>query len=129
MILAAGSIWFAYRGRRWLSRKSRLVWSWIRQHTLPGNSDQPSVAVYRRLESALQSAFDLRRLPQQTAWEFAGIAQRRLAQHSETQAWSDLPRQVADYYYRVRFGTELPSHAEIAQLEGRIQALLDAAHD
>jgi protein-glutamine gamma-glutamyltransferase len=81
------------------------------------------VAFYRRL-SELLAACGLQRPPAETPREFARRAATFLAgRDPEAGRLADIPAQVVDAYYRIRFGQhELPAEA-LGRLEARLDAL------
>ena len=71
-------------------------------------------AFYRRLESLL-GRLPVRRAPGQTAREMAAAAFVRLSRGSPHAEAAELPREIVEAYYRVRFGgAALDSHEQAA---------------
>ncbi len=82
-----------------------------------------SVVFYRRLAQLL-SEYGLERPPAETQHEFARRAAVFLAgSGSNTEPVADVPRQVAEAFYRVRFGHRELAPAELTLLEARLDAL------
>jgi hypothetical protein len=84
-------------------------------------------AFYRRLE-ALLARLSLKRAAGQTARELAAVAADRLDDRAPQAAVSELPAEIVDAYYRVRFGgAALDSH-EQAAIEHALAELTPAVH-
>jgi len=78
---------------------------------------------YRRLAQLL-GQWELERTPAETQGEFAVRAARFLAGHGPaTRAVADVPQQVVDAFYRVRFGHLELEPASLEELHGRLDAL------
>jgi transglutaminase-like putative cysteine protease len=88
-------------------RLVRAVWPLIKQirrlRPPPTRRRRAPVQFYRRLESAL-TRIGLRREATQTQRQFAGVAAQRLAESPHHAALADIPHQIVDAFYRVRFG-------------------------
>jgi transglutaminase-like putative cysteine protease len=80
------------------------------------------VEFYRRLERLLGSA-GLLRPSELTPREFAALAHARLAEQPATRGLALLPRQVAESFYRVRFGGRLLDSRETQAVEQALTAL------
>ena len=78
--------------------------SWLRGPRLDATSLSAGILFYRRLAQLL-AAYELDRNPSETQNEFAGRAHKFLTgKGSPTQPVADVPQQVVDAFYRVRFG-------------------------
>jgi protein-glutamine gamma-glutamyltransferase len=111
-----------------------IQWTWrrcVRWYRGPeGDSAAltPGVLFYRRLVQLL-GEFGLERPPAETQQEFARRARAFLAGHgSTTEAVADVPRQVVEAFYRVRFGQRDLAPGSLRDLEGRLDALEASLH-
>ena len=78
---------------------------------------------YRRL-ALLLGELELERTPAETQGEFAVRAAKFLTGHGPaTRAVADVPQQVVDAFYRVRFGHLELEPASLEELDGRLDAL------
>ena len=78
--------------------------SWLRGPRLDATSLSAGILFYRRLAQLL-AAYELDRNPSETQNEFAGRAHKFLTgKGSPTQPVADVPHEVVDAFYRVRFG-------------------------
>jgi transglutaminase-like putative cysteine protease len=118
LVLIGNGIFWLWR--RWTSR-------WNGSFGEPQSRRPVAPAFYRRLE-ALLAKLPLRRATGETARELADAAAIRLREGAlHTQA-AELPREIVEAYYRVRFGgTALDSH-EQAAIEHALAALTPAVH-
>ena len=109
----------------WLIRRLR---GGERRDAGPRQPRRPAIpAFYRRLESLL-AKLPLRRAAGETARELAAAAARRLSENARHGPHADLPREIVEAYYRVRFGgAALDSH-EQAAIEHALSALTPAVH-
>jgi hypothetical protein len=114
---------------------TRLLWSWGRRYWTSGRRKrQPVVEFYRRLEKIL-AKHGIERDEGQTPSEFAvdagaKLSSRLTGQKSDSSAVAEIPKQVVDLFYRVRFGDERLDTVDLQQLEnwlGKLQKSL-AAH-
>ncbi len=97
LTLGAGLANLLYRLAHWL-------FVWFRGSKLDATSLTAGIFFYRRLVQMLAS-YDLRRSPAETQSEFARRAHKFLSgQGIETQPVADVPQEVVDAFYRVRFG-------------------------
>jgi hypothetical protein len=78
--------------------------------------EAPVLEIYRRLETALGKR-GLRRLPGQTAYEFAVAAGGDLAESVEHHRLAPLPRRIVEAFYRVRFGGRTLDNLEADAVE------------
>ncbi len=78
--------------------------------------EAPVLEMYRRLETALGKR-GLRRLPGQTAYEFAVAAGGDLAESVEHHRLAPLPRRIVETFYRVRFGGRTLDNLEADAVE------------
>jgi hypothetical protein len=96
---------------------------WLRGHSLSATSLTAGVLSYRRLVQLL-AAYDLKRNPAETQSEFAHRAYKFLiGQGPSTQPVADVPQQVVDAFYRVRFGHLELEPALLDELDLRLDAL------
>jgi hypothetical protein len=116
LTLAAGLAQLAFRmGRRFFL--------WMRGTRRDATSLTAGIFFYRRLVQML-AAYDLVRSPAETQSEFARRANTFLAgQGPLTQEVADVPRQVVDAFYRVRFGHLELEPASLEELDARLDAL------
>lgn len=80
------------------------------------------VAFYERFLKAIRP-LNLRRAPPQTPQEFAMQVGLRLREVATAQSLSELPLQISAAFYRVRFGGEELSAAELHHLESALHQL------
>jgi hypothetical protein len=78
---------------------------------------------YQRLLLLLERHARLAALPGQTPREFAATAGEVLRRHAATAGLADLPRRLADVWYRVRFGDEVIGEEERQALDARLDEL------
>jgi transglutaminase-like putative cysteine protease len=83
-------------------------------------------ACFARLVRILARNGNLKRSPAQTPRELAAAARIALAGKTSTAELADLPDQVVDLFYRVRFGKESPEGGELARLHSRLDQLARA---
>ena len=96
---------------------------WLRGSSLSATSLTAGVLSYRRLVQML-AAYDLKRNPAETQSEFAHRAYKFLVgQGPSTQPVADVPQQVVDAFYRVRFGHLELEPASLEELDLRLDAL------
>lgn len=122
LLVLAGTL-FLFR------RRLQRGWSWVkvrwqRRH-LASIKQGPDLAAYRNLEKVL-ALIGLSRRPGQTPSEFARQASDELAAHPAANAWASLPGQIADTYYRVRYGGETLDADQEKELTDRVWALRQA---
>ena len=79
-------------------------------------------ALWDELEQIF-SRSGVHRPPEQTSLEFAQLASRRLTESAETFPLAHVPNQIANAFYRVRFGGLRVSESESAQLQIRLDEL------
>jgi protein-glutamine gamma-glutamyltransferase len=116
LTLAAGLASLAFR-------LAQRVFSWLRGPSLEATSLTAGILFYRRLVQML-ATYDLERSPAETQSEFARRAQAFLAgQGPLTQPVADVPQQVVDAFYRVRFGHLELELASLEELDARLDAL------
>ncbi|HMB03732.1 MAG TPA: DUF4129 domain-containing protein [Isosphaeraceae bacterium] len=108
---------------RGLHRTWRCCLRWYRSPGGDSAPPAPGVLFYRRLVQLL-GEFGLERPPAETHLEFARRARALLAGHGSTaEAVADVPRQVVEAFYRVRFGRRDLAPGALRDLEGRLDAL------
>jgi hypothetical protein len=96
---------------------------WLRGPEVDAASLPAGVLFYRRLTQLLARC-DLERTPAETQHEFAARARRFLAQQGQSVGpCSDVPLQVVDAFYRVRFGHLELEPASLQQLDDRLDQL------
>jgi protein-glutamine gamma-glutamyltransferase len=97
--------------------------SWLRGPKLDATSLTAGILFYRRLTQLL-AAYELDRNPAETQSEFAGRAHKFLTgKGSPTQPVADVPREVVDAFYRVRFGHLELEPDSLHKLDARLDAL------
>jgi hypothetical protein len=97
--------------------------SWLRGPRLDATSLTAGILFYRRLAQLL-AAYELDRNPAETQSEFAGRAHKFLTgKGSPTQPVADVPREVVDAFYRVRFGHLELEPDSLHELDARLDAL------
>jgi hypothetical protein len=96
---------------------------WLRGPVSGGAALSAGAVFYRRFVQIL-AGIDLERTPTETQGEFALRAQKVLsAQGQQSDSVADVPREVVDAYYRIRFG-HLPLEPEsLEAINGRLDAL------
>jgi protein-glutamine gamma-glutamyltransferase len=90
----------------------------------PFGEGPPVLEMYRRLEAALDHQ-GLKRMPNQTAYEFALAAGGDLAEKIELRRLAHLPRRIVEAFYRVRFGGRTLDNLEADAVE---HALVELEH-
>jgi hypothetical protein len=96
---------------------------WLRGPGLDASSLTAGILFYRRLTQML-SEIDLERSPAETQNEFALRASKLLNRQGPfTQDVADVPQQVVDAFYRVRFGHLDLEPESLEQLDARLDAL------
>jgi protein-glutamine gamma-glutamyltransferase len=97
--------------------------SWLRGSRLDATSLTAGILFYRRLTQLL-AAYELDRNPAETQSEFAGRAHKFLTgKGSPTEPVADVPREVVDAFYRVRFGHLELEPDSLHELDARLDAL------
>ena len=76
-----------------------------------------TVAFYRQFESAL-ARIGLQRTVAQTQRQFAHVAAQHLAASPQLAAAADIPHQIVDAFYQVRFGQWTPDAQQEAEQVG-----------
>jgi hypothetical protein len=95
----------------------------LRGPELDSTSLAAGTLFYRRLTQLL-ALLQLERTPAETQGEFAIRAGKLLnSQGQPTQALADVPKEVVDAFYRVRFGHLELAPASLAELDSRLDAL------
>ncbi len=104
-------------------RLARLVMRWMRGPELDTASRSAGLLFYRRMAQLLAD-YELIRTPAETQREFARRARTFLTNRgSATQSVSDVPQQVVDAFYHVRFGHLELEPAHLAELDGQLDTL------
>jgi transglutaminase-like putative cysteine protease len=104
-------------------RVARRLLRWLRGSRLDTTSRTAGIIFYRRLVQML-AEYDLQRTPAETQSEFAVRAQKFLiGQMPVTDHVADVPRQVVDAFYRVRFGHLELEPASLEELNARLDLL------
>jgi hypothetical protein len=102
---------------------ARRLFLWARGPAHDATSLTAGIFFYRRLVQLLAS-YDLERSPAETQSEFARRAHTFLSgQGPLTQKVADVPRQVVDAFYRVRFGHLELEAASLEELDARLDDL------
>jgi protein-glutamine gamma-glutamyltransferase len=116
LVLLAGVIHSAYRG-------VRAILARLRGPGTVAGSLFAGILFYRRLTQML-GELDLVRAPAETQNEFCLRAQKFLSRQGPlTQDVADVPRQVVDAFYRVRFGHLDLEPQSLEELDARLDAL------
>lgn len=96
---------------------------WLRGPGVESLSLTAGIFFYRRMAQLL-SRLDLHRTPTETQGEFAVRAGRALAAQGEgTFAVADVPREVVEAFYRVRFGHLELEPESLQELDARLDSL------
>jgi transglutaminase-like putative cysteine protease len=102
---------------------TKRVLRWLHGPTVDSTSLTAGILFYRRLVQLL-AEYELERTPAETQSEFAVRAHKFLiAKGPLTQGMADVPRQVVDAFYRVRFGHLEIEPDSLQQLDARLDAL------
>jgi len=126
LVIAAGLLLVAYR---WLGLAPRRLFGRLTGQTDRTKQSQRSkVEFYRRLEAVL-ARHGLNRAPEQTQREFAYEAGVALAAPSRLAELAPLPAQIADAFYRVRFGGLALDAAQAEMIETSLIRLERASQD
>jgi len=116
LILLAGSVHLVFR-------IIMRVLRWLHGPPVDSTSLTAGILFYRRLVQLL-AQYELERTPAETQSEFAVRAHKFLtAKGPLTQQMADVPRQVVDAFYRVRFGHLDLEPDSLEQLDARLDAL------
>ena len=83
------------------------------------------MAFYQQFESAL-ARIGLQRTVAQTQRQFAHAAAQHLAASPQLAAAADIPHQIVDAFYQVRFGQWTPDAQQEAELRNKLKRLEDA---
>jgi transglutaminase-like putative cysteine protease len=101
----------------------RRVLRWLRGPQEDSASLTAGILFYRRLTQLL-ARLELQRTPAETQGEFAARAARLLSgQGQPAQSVADVPQQVVDAFYRVRFGHLELAPASLQELNARLDSL------
>jgi transglutaminase-like putative cysteine protease len=101
----------------------RRILQWFRGPVEDSTSLTAGILFYRRLTHLL-SQLELERTPAETQGEFASRAARFLAGRGQPeQAVAEVPQQVVEAFYRVRFGHLELEPASLQELDARLDAL------
>ena len=93
-----------------------------------GRLERAKVDFYRRMETLL-ARHGLARSATQTQREFACLAGAKLAASTGQPRVADLPAQVAEAFYRVRFGGRTLDNPQAEAVEQALRRLEQAVHD
>jgi protein-glutamine gamma-glutamyltransferase len=116
LILLAGFAHLAYL-------LTKRVLRWLHGPPVDSTSLTAGILFYRRLVQLL-AEYELERTPAETQSEFAVRAHKFLTTKGPlTQQMADVPRQVVDAFYRVRFGHLDIEPDSLKQLDARLDAL------
>ena len=123
-VLLVGIVHLAYR-------LGRLILRWFRGQDVDSTSLTAGILFYRRLTQLL-AQLELERTPAETQGEFAVRAGKFLTgQGLPAQSVAEVPQEVVDAFYRVRFGHLELDPASLEELDARLDALeasLDQPH-
>jgi transglutaminase-like putative cysteine protease len=101
----------------------RWILRWFRGPGDESTSLTAGILFYRRL-TLLLSQLELERSPAETQGEFASRASRLLAGRGQTEhSVAEVPQQVVEAFYRVRFGHLELEPASLDELDARLDAL------
>jgi transglutaminase-like putative cysteine protease len=104
-------------------RLARRFLRWLRGSPMDATSRTAGILFYRRLAQLL-AEYELERTPAETQSEFALRAHKFLAGHGPlTDPVANVPEQVVDAFYRVRFGHLELEPASLEQLDAQLDAL------
>jgi protein-glutamine gamma-glutamyltransferase len=104
-------------------RLARRVARWLRGPASDAAALTAGTLFYRRLTQML-AAYDLERTPAETQGEFALRAHKFLTgQGPLTAPVSDVPQQVVEAFYRIRFGHLELAPASLHELNARLDSL------
>jgi hypothetical protein len=106
-------------------RIGRKVWSAVRtlrRATGESRRGEGTVDFYERFRTIVARA-GLERAVAETHREFGGHVERSMAQQLETCGLEDLPADLADYFYRVRYGSQNLSAAERSSVAAKLDML------
>jgi transglutaminase-like putative cysteine protease len=104
-------------------RLGRRIIRWFRGPAEDSTSLTAGILFYRRLTQLL-SQLELERTPAETQGEFASRAARLLAGRGQPeQSVAEVPHQVVEAFYRVRFGHLELEPASLEELDARLDAL------
>ncbi len=120
-IFACGLAYFGYR----LVRNSLpLLQRWwpYRRGVSRRRKRRVSVAFYRQFEAAL-ARVGLQRSVAQTQRQFAGMVAQQLAATPEHAVAADIPQQIVEAFYRVRFGHWRPDAQQEAEILEQLKRL------
>jgi hypothetical protein len=96
---------------------------WLRGPASGAASLSAGALFYRRFVQLL-AGIDLERTPTETQGEFALRAHKFLsAQGQQSDSVADVPREVVDAYYRIRFGHLQLEPESLEAINGRLDAL------
>jgi transglutaminase-like putative cysteine protease len=110
-------------GAHLLYRLGLRLLRWYRGPVPESTSLTAGILFYRRLVQVL-AHLELERTPAETQGEFALRAAKVLTGHGpDTQPVADVPQQVVDAFYRVRFGHLKLEPASLQELDARLDAL------
>ncbi len=116
LVLLAGVVHSVYR-------VARSIMAWLRGPGTDASSLFAGILFYRRLTQML-GELDLVRAPAETQNEFGLRAQKFLNRQGPlTQDVAEVPRQVVDAFYRVRFGHLDIDPQSLEELDARLDAL------
>jgi protein-glutamine gamma-glutamyltransferase len=104
-------------------RLGRRILRWLRGPGEDSMSLTAGILFYRRLTQLL-SQLELERTPAETQGEFAARAARFLAGRAQPElSVAEVPQQVVEAFYRVRFGHLELEPASLEELDARLDAL------
>ncbi len=104
-------------------RAGRRLLRWLRGPGDDATSLTAGILFYRRLAQVL-SRLELHRTPAETQGEFAARAGKFLSgQGPPSMSVADVPQQVVDAFYRVRFGHLDLEPASLEELDARLDSL------
>jgi len=118
--LAIVVLTIAFYVLRFLTRR---LWSWISNSWGRSKRDRrPRVEFYRRFEKIL-AKHGIHRESGQTPNEFAAVVETQIAERTGDATLAEIPRQVVDLFYRVRFGGARLDSTDLQRLENGLGSL------
>jgi hypothetical protein len=109
----------AYGGFRTVRGTIRLARRWLGRLKHGGERQRRTVEFYERFRK-ICALYGLERASAQTQREFACVVRRTLSRPLRAAGLAELPAELTDWFYRVRFGDYRLSEAQLATLEQRL---------
>jgi hypothetical protein len=112
----------AYLGYRLIRSLLSHLHHLLRRRLVIPRRRRATVAFYQRFES-LVARIGLQRNNSQTQRQFATAASARLAASPHYVVAADIPHQIVDAFYRVRFGHQAPDEGQEAEIREKLRRL------